>query len=201
MAVLSVLVGAGAALVLRSALTAPSGLEQQVAALEQAELTRDADLARDLVASATTAHGEVLAVVSAAEAAAADGGTPATPQQLTDWTNEVVGAGAPFQQELSGGTRVNLTRAGFAHATDLLEQSLRTQRDAADAPAAQQAQLDAAADELFRSALVGWSIAATELDDLAVAHDLGHVHLYLTDDPGTGAITSHEGHEEEGVQP
>ena len=204
-ALVSVLVGAAAALVLRAALTAPSDLERDVAALEAAELERDAGLARDLVASAGTAHAEVLAVVTEVEEVTADGGTP-TADQATTWTNEVVAAAAPFSEQVSGGTRVNLTREGFRHATDLLAQSLRTHRDAAqagdDAPA-----LRAAADESFRSALVAWSIAATELDELAVGADLGHVHLYLTDDPATGAMVADgdagahddDAHDEEGT--
>lgn len=197
-ALVSVLVGAAAALVLRAALTAPSDLERDVAALEAAETERDAGLARDLVASAGTAHAQVLAVVTEVESATADGASP-TAEQATAWTNEVVAAAAPFSEQVSGGTRVNLTREGFRHATDLLAQSLRTHRDAAQAGADAPA-LRAAAEESFRSGLVAWSIAATELDELALATDLGHVHLYLTDDPSTGAITSHDGdHEGEGT--
>jgi hypothetical protein len=192
-AVVSALVGALVALAVPALLDRPDPIDAQVAALEKAEVERDARLARELVEVATTAHAVLLPVVD--ELAAGDGRPSDRPtaSRLEELRAEVAGAAGPVEAQVSGGTRVNLTRSGLAHAVALLSRSLESYRDSAAAPARfREAGFDRAA-QLRNDAVVAWSLAATALDDLAVEHDLGHVHLYLTDDPSTGAMVADGG--------
>ena len=192
-AVGSALAGALVALAVPALLDRPDPIDARVAALERAEVERDARLARELVEVATAAHAVLLPVVD--EIAAGDGRPPDRPtaSRLEELRAQVTEAAGPVEVQVSGGTRVNLTRSGLAHAVALLSHSLDLYGDSATAPARlREAGFDRA-ERLRNDAVVAWSLAATALDDLAVEHDLGHVHLYLTDDPSTGAMVADGG--------
>jgi hypothetical protein len=176
----------------------PSDLEARVAELQAAEAERDARISGELVATTRQAHELVLPVVeSLDEALPADGsaGSPAAPEETSRWAAAVADAAELYADPESAGTSVNVARAGLQQAVTQLGRAVEAYQQALTLPEQQRTPWLELAGSLRTDAVVVWSIAATQLDDLSVGANQGHVHLYLPAAPGSGAMTA-EGHSE-----
>ncbi|HCT76353.1 MAG TPA: hypothetical protein DGG94_16595 [Micromonosporaceae bacterium] len=163
----------------------PSSSEASVASIRQAEAQRDVAQIGELTTMARNTKQLLTAVVSGLAAT-----QPATDAQLAGWQQIVRQETQRYAVTVSGATATNVARGAFRGAVDMLSVAVDAYALARTmAPGQQQALLDVAARQRTL-AVTTWSVAATQLDQLNVDAGNGHQHVYLTDRPDGGAMTS-----------
>lgn len=159
----------------------PSAIDRNIAALEAAEQRNAAAATRELASTATGVHAGLVPVVKAMAASAAAG-----PQRLAEWSAALTTARATLDPTAgSSSNGVNLGRMGFVESIDLLQRSIALYRTASTVQGPVRTTVLGHAAAVRASAVRVWAVAATELDMVALTHDLGHIHLYLPADDGS----------------
>ncbi|OCI30496.1 hypothetical protein [Oerskovia enterophila] len=167
----------------------------RVAELEAAEVVRDAEnlgVVTDFAVSAQERLVPTMHELSVALPLDGAPGTPATPEQLAAWRDQLAALTAEAEALPTGASGYNVTRNGLGVSIALLGDALDTLELAEGSAEPARAQLLALAADLRLRAADTWSMAATQLDDLSVAADQGHVHVFLPlhpDDAGDGAAS------------
>lgn len=170
----------------------PGAIEARVAELTAQDAQRDVERTEELIVSARAVYDELVLLLEEVNVALPAGGVngvPVTIAAVTAWRGTVAEERVSLEDRRSAGTSVNVTRAGLDAALVQLDRALGTYELSLAAPVDHAAALSTLAAELRSDAVVVWSLAATQLDDLAVETDLGHVHLYLSADPASGAMS------------
>ncbi|MEN3615728.1 hypothetical protein AAH979_40320 [Plantactinospora sp. ZYX-F-223] len=90
----------------------------------------------------------------------------------------------------SGTTATNVARGAFRSALHGFNVAVDLLATAQQLPAEQRLSLTATADRVRTDAATTWSVAATQLDQINVDAGLGHQHVYLRTEQGSGAFTS-----------
>ncbi|MEV4760755.1 hypothetical protein AB0J86_37415 [Micromonospora sp. NPDC049559] len=167
----------------------PDATTRTVADMRAEEATRDVAQIKNLTEVARQSQGTLTTLLGEVDGAL-DGSRPASPDQVRAWQATMRTLVEKHRESSSGTTATNVARgglrnavAGFATAIDLLAA-------AQQAPADQRPALLALAKRARTEAATAWSVAATQLDQINVDAKLGHQHVYLQTEPGSGAYTS-----------
>ncbi len=174
----ALLAGVLAVLLLPGVLGGGDPVEERVAELRGQERERDAGLTRELVTTAEQVRAEVVPVLAELEEAVA-GEAAGTAADVAAWRRAVQAAAEPLRERPSGGTEVNLARAGLAGAVTALGRAVDTYAASLEASGELRERLRGLAGELREDAVAAWSVAANQLDVAGIAAGLGHVHVFL----------------------
>jgi hypothetical protein len=173
----------------------------RVAELRAAEARRDAQQIVELTAQARRTQQGLLTVLDGLAATVPPGavtpGPVADPAAVRAWQTSTTTAVGDFANPPSGGTGVNIARAGLAAALRELDLAVGTYAAALAAPEANRPTLLALAGRQRDAAVATWSVAATQLDVLNIDAGHGHAHVFLPAVPGQGALTADGSHEGE----
>lgn len=167
----------------------------RVAELEAAEAARDGEnlgVVTDFAVSAQERLVPTMEDLSVALPLDGSPGTPATPEQVSGWREELAALTAEAEALPSGASGYNVTRNGLGVSIALLGDTVDTLVLAGEAAEPTRAALLALAADLRLRAADTWAMAATQLDGLSVDADQGHVHVFLPlhpDDAGDGAAS------------
>jgi hypothetical protein len=165
--------------------------EARVAEREAAEVERNEAQVAELVDLARATLDDLEPVVDGMAGALPLDGSPgvaADAATVAQWRSAVDGAAADFADPPSGATATNVARGGFRSAVDQLGSAVTAYELALTADPATRPGLERLAGELRTQAVAAWSVAATQLDVVAIDSGLGHTHVYLPAAPGTGAF-------------
>ncbi len=164
----------------------------RVAELEASESARGVEQAGALIDTTRDAYDELLPVVEGLDTALpADGSEPGEAPsggEVDGWADAVDGVSEELSASPSGGTGYNVARGGMRSAVDLLGSSVEAYGAALEADGGGRERLEALASDLRTQAVRAWSVAATQLDAVALEAGHGHVHIYLPAAPGSGAL-------------
>jgi hypothetical protein len=164
----------------------PSAAESAVASLREQEARRDLAQITELTARTRQTARTVQPVVDALTANAAPAATDA---QVAAWKQALDKEMQWYAETVSGTTATNVARGAFRTAV----QQLATAVDLfAAVRAAQQPQQTPLLQLVIRQrdlAVIGWSVAATQLDQINVDAGNGHQHVYLNTSGGPGVMT------------
>lgn len=172
----------------------PDSSQVAVADMREAEAKRDVQQIGELTATARVTAGELNGVLAGlAEVLPKDGkpGTRSAEQAEVDgWRRVVRQAVDRHADTPSGATATNVARAGLRSAVDAMAIAVDAYAAGSGLPeGSRQTFLDLAARQRS-AAVVTWSIAATQLDQISVDAGKGHQHVYLTGDPGEGGMSA-----------
>lgn len=165
-------------------LAGPSAAESAVASLREQDAARDKDQIAELTAKARQTATSFSPIVEGL----ANPGT-ATTAQVTQWKQLIGKEVQWFSEAPSGTTATNVARGGLRTAVDQLAIAVDLAAYALTQPeGARQAawQLVSRQRDL---AVAGWSVAATQLDQINIDAGYGHQHVYLTNAGGSGVMT------------
>jgi hypothetical protein len=203
-AVIGLLVAAAVGVFIGVQVASPSATDAAIASLQAEEAKRDATQIVELTKLARDTATQIKPVVDGLRTAlpAAEGATPATSQPVTDqqlaqWKELMAQQVAKHQETPSGTTATNVARSGLRNAVSQLSVALDTFAAARALPADLQTSVLAVASQQRQLAVIGWSVAATQLDQINVDAGNGHQHVYLSDSQEGGATVgdgSPEGH-------
>ncbi|BCJ76227.1 hypothetical protein CS0771_57710 [Catellatospora sp. IY07-71] len=176
--VLGIIGGLAAALlvgVLIGTLTAqPGGTDAAVAELRRQEAARDTVQITELTARARDTGKAITPVI---EGLAGTG--EVDDAQLARWRQAVAAEVAWFAKTVSGATATNVARGGLRNAVEQLAAAVETFAAARALPASSRQPVLAAAARQRELAVMAWSVAATQLDQINVDAGHGHQHVYL----------------------
>lgn len=167
----------------------------RVAELEAAEAARDAQnlgVVTDFALSAQERLVPTMNDLSVALPLDGSPGTPATPEQVRTWREALATLTTEAEALPAGASGYNVTRNGLGVSIALLGDTVDTLVLAEGAADPARAELLALAADLRLRAADTWAMAATQLDELSVGADQGHVHVFLPlhpDDAGDGAAS------------
>jgi hypothetical protein len=181
------LFGAGGYLIGR-----PSGEQQQVDQIRQADAVRDKQQIADLTKLARDTADKLAPVLTRMSAAMPVDKTkapqPATAAEVAGWQQVADAAVASFADPPSGETATNVARGSLTAAVRQFDTAVRTYALSLTAGTGQQLR-DLAAEERT-NAVTTWSVGGTQLDQVNIDAGYGHQHVFLPADPGSGAFTS-----------
>ncbi|MEV0567433.1 hypothetical protein [Dactylosporangium sp. NPDC050588] len=170
-----------------------SDTQRRIDELQVAEVKRDADQVVALTDQARRIL-ELLgpAVEQLATALPPKGAPgPLVEQGKVDGWKAVTRKGVEeFKDPPSAGTAVNIARGSLAGGARQLDLAVDTYAAAVKAPEADRAALLSLASRQRDLAVAGWSVGATQLDQLNVDIGRGHQHAFLPSAPGQEAMTS-----------
>ena len=165
----------------------PSTTDKAIASMRADEAKRDATQIVTLTTLARSTAQEVKPVVDGLRSGlpVADTGAkatqPVTDEQLARWKQIMAQQVERHKESPSGSTSTNVVRNGLRNAVNQLSVALDTFAAARALPAGQQAPLLVVASRQRLLAVTGWSVAATQLDQINIDAGHGHQHVYLTD--------------------
>jgi hypothetical protein len=171
----------------------------RVAELEAAEAARDAEnlgVVTDFAISAQERLAPTMNDLSLALPLDGSPGVTATPEQIGAWREALTTLASEAEALPTGASGYNVTRNGFGVSIALLGDSLDALALAEASAEPARAELLALAASLRLRAADTWGMAATQLDELSVTADRGHVHVFLPlhpDDAGDGAAHPADG--------
>ncbi|GIF74593.1 hypothetical protein [Asanoa siamensis] len=167
----------------------PDATSRAVEEIRKQEAVRDLAQIKELTTVARASQEALGKLLTELDTAAA-GTRPASAAQVGAWKATVDGLVHAHADSPSGTTATNVARGGlraavdgFALAVDLYAMSL-------EVPAANRPALLRSVERAQRTASVGWSVAAAQLDQLNIDAGLGHQHVYLRTEQGSGAFTA-----------
>jgi hypothetical protein len=171
----------------------------RVAELEAAEAARDAEnlgVVTDFALSAQERLVPVMNDLSVVLPLDGSPGAPATPEQIATWRESLAALTAEAEVLPAGASGYNVTRNGLGVSIALLGDTVDTLVLAEGSAEPARAELLALAADLRLRAADTWGLAATQLDELSVGAEQGHVHVFLPlhpDDAGDGAAHPADG--------
>ena len=167
----------------------------RVAELEAAEAARDAEnlgVVTDFALSAQERLVPTMNDLSVALPLDGSPGTPATPEQVASWRETLATLTTEAEALPTGASGYNVTRNGLGVSVALLGDTIDALALAEGSADPARGELLALAADLRLRAADTWAMAATQLDELSVGADQGHVHVFLPlhpDDAGDGAAS------------
>ena len=171
----------------------PDPTDKAVASMQADETKRDAAQIAALTTLARSTSQQVKPVVDGLRSGPPVAGTgtvatpPVTDEELARWKQIMAQQVERHKDAPSGSTGTNVARNGLRNAVDQLSVALDTFTAARALPADRRAPLLAVASRQRQLAVTGWSVAATQLDQLNIDAGYGHQHAYLTDSAEGGA--------------
>ncbi|HTF07451.1 MAG TPA: hypothetical protein VK659_04680, partial [Asanoa sp.] len=166
----------------------PDSTTRAVEEIKKQEAARDLAQIKELTAVARASQAVLSRVLADLDAAAAGTG-PVSAEEVGGWRSAVQELVDKHADSPSGTTATNVARGAlrtavndFAIAIDLFAESL-------ELPAAQRPAFVEIVKRARKTATVGWSVAAAQLDQLNIDAGLGHQHVYLRTEQGSGAFT------------
>ncbi|GIF72554.1 hypothetical protein [Asanoa siamensis] len=172
----------------------PDATTRAVDEIKAQEAKRDVEQIRALTTLARASQEKLTTVLTAFDAAV-DSGRPADTATIAGWQQTVKDLVAAHADSPSGTTATNVARGGVRNAIGDFQVAIDLYAAAVAGPEAQRAALIAIADRSRTSAATAWSVAAAQLDQINVDAGLGHQHVYLETEHGSGAFTA-DGEEE-----
>ena len=167
----------------------------RVTELEAAEAARDAEnlgVVTDFALSAQERLVPTMNDLSVALPLDGSPGTPATPEQVASWRETLATLTTEAEALPTGASGYNVTRNGLGVSVALLGDTIDALALAEGSADPARGELLALAADLRLRAADTWAMAATQLDELSVGADQGHVHVFLPlhpDDAGDGAAS------------
>lgn len=187
-AVIALLVAAAVGLFIGVQVAGPDPTDTAVASMQADEAERDAAQIAALTTLARSTSQQVKPVVDGLRSGPpGTKATPVTDQQLARWKQIMAQQVERHKDAPSGSTATNVARNGLRNAVDQLAVAVDTFAAARALPAGQQAPLLNVASRQRLLAVTGWSVAATQLDQINIDAGYGHQHAYLTDSAEGGA--------------
>jgi len=174
----------------------PDATARAVDEIRAAEARRDVAQIRELTTTARASQQELSALLAEFDPAL-DGGPPPDAATVARWQATMRALVAKHADSPSGTTATNVARGGLRAAVGDFQVAVDLYAAAHAVPAAQRGDLVALADRARTGAATAWSIAATQLDQVNIDAGLGHQHVFLETEPGSGAFTAdgaEEGH-------
>ncbi|WP_214110605.1 hypothetical protein [Acrocarpospora catenulata] len=176
--------------------TAPGATENAIAELRAADAKRDQEQIVELTTQAKATVTELEQVLTGLAAAVpVEQGVapqPADPAVVKGWQEVLRASVDKHAESVSGMTATNVARGGFRSAVNTLAIAIDTYAASQALPEdARRPVLDLVARQRT-AAVMMWSVAATQLDQLNVDAGRGHQHAYLSSSPGDGAMTADE---------
>jgi len=165
----------------------PSGTERATASLREEEARRDVTQIVELTAKARETAKAVKPIVDGL----ADTSSTATASagQAAQW-KQIIGKEVEWlSNTVSGMTATNVARGGLRTAVDQLAAAVDTYAAAAAMPKEAQQPLLQLAVRQRNLAVAGWSVAATQIDQINVDAGNGHQHVYLNTTKPDGTMT------------
>ncbi|WP_155341320.1 hypothetical protein [Acrocarpospora corrugata] len=171
---------------------APDATQNAIAELQEADAKRDVKQIVELTSSARVTVADLDKVLAGLAAALPPGGAlnarPADAEEIGEWQRMMRQAVDRHAESPSGTTATNVARAGFRAAVNAaaiaVDAYAACQRLS---PELRQTFLDLAARQRS-AAVMSWSVAATQLDQINIDAGNGHQHVYLTSLPGEGSM-------------
>ncbi|MFC4563570.1 hypothetical protein ACFO4E_17015 [Nocardiopsis mangrovi] len=165
---------------------------ERVAELEASEDAQNVTQIGELIDQTRTAHDDLVPVLEGLDTALPAEGAPPSDgpggDEVADWRSTVDDVAAGFATSPSGDTGHNVARGGLRSAVELLASSVEVYQSAEAADGDQRDRLLELAADLRTQAVRAWSVAATQLDVVAVEAGHGHVHIFLPAQPGSEAL-------------
>jgi hypothetical protein len=167
----------------------PDATERTIAQLREAEVERDVEQIIELTAMARRT-AEQLSPILTAVREAADAGRAPEATQVEQWQQTLGQLTSQFADPPSGTTATNVARGGLRSAVDQAAVAIDLVALAAAGPTA-----DGAGDQLALAArqvdlaVVTWSVAASQLDQINIDAGQGHQHVFLDGGDAEGALT------------
>jgi hypothetical protein len=171
---------------------APDAAENAIAEIRAAEMKRDVQQITELTSSARTTAADLDKVLGGLAKALPPGGAlaaqPPGSGELADWQRMMKQAVDRHEENPSGTTATNVARAGFRTAVTAMSIAVDAYASCQELPSdVRQTCLDLAGRQRS-AAVMAWSVAATQLDQINVDAGNGHQHVYLTGLPDQGAM-------------
>ena len=167
----------------------PDATTRAIDEIKAAEAKRDLDQIRDLTSVARRSQQELTTLMNAFDAAA-DGTKPVDGATVKSWQQTVKQLVAAHADSPSGTTATNVARGGFRGAVADFQVAVDIYAAAVAAPLDGRAALVEIARRARTGAATAWSVAAAQLDQVNVDAGLGHQHVYLETEQGSGAFTA-----------
>ncbi|MDG4820498.1 hypothetical protein O7635_01355 [Asanoa sp. WMMD1127] len=167
----------------------PDATTRAVEEIRKQEAVRDLAQTKELTTVARgsqEALGKLLTELDAAVAA----DRPATAAEVDAWKSTVGGLVRKHADSPSGTTATNVARGGLRAAVDGFALAVDLYATSLEVPPANRPALLRSVEQARRTATVGWSVAAAQLDQLNIDAGLGHQHVYLQTEQGSGAFTA-----------
>lgn len=165
----------------------PSAAESAVASIREQEARRDVTQIAELTARARDTAKAVKPIVDglvgAADAAAV------TDAQVAQWKQIMAKEVQWYSTTVSGMTATNVARGGLRTAVEQLAAAVDTYAAARALPATAQPPLLQMSSRQRDLAVAGWSVAATQVDQINIDAGNGHQHVYLDTTVQGGAMT------------
>ena len=174
----------------------PDGTTRAIDEIRARDARRDVEQIKALTTVARSSQQALTPLLDAFDAAV-ESGQPADATTVADWQRTVKGLVSAHSESLSGTTATNVARGGFRGAIADFTTAIDLYAAAVTGPADQRAGLIAIAARARTGAATAWSVAAAQLDQINVDAGLGHQHVYLETEQGSGAFTAdgaEEGH-------
>jgi hypothetical protein len=172
----------------------PDATTRAIDEIKAQEAQRDVAQIGQLTTVARRSQQSLTTLLSAFDAAA-DGSRPADATAVAAWQQTTRGLVAAHADSPSGTTATNVARGGFRSAVADFQVAVDVYAAALAAPADQRAGLVEIAVRARTAAATAWSVAAAQLDQINIDAGLGHQHVYLQTEQGSGAFTA-DGEEE-----
>ncbi|MDG4832931.1 hypothetical protein O7627_27020 [Solwaraspora sp. WMMD1047] len=167
----------------------PDATERTIAQLREAEVERDVEQIIELTAMARRTAEQLSPILTAVREAADAGRTP-EPAQVEQWQQTLGQLTAQFADPPSGTTATNVARGGLRSAVDQAAVAIDLVALAAAGDAAGATGQVALAARQVDLAVVTWSVAASQLDQINIDAGQGHQHVFLeTGGEAEGALT------------
>jgi hypothetical protein len=176
------------------ALPLPDATQVAIADMQKAEAKRDVQQIGELSATARVTADDLDKVLSGLVEALPQDRTltvrAVAPAEVDEWQRVLQQAVDRHAETPSGTTATNVARAGFRSAVNAMAIAVDAYAASRRLPAnLRQTFLDLAARQRS-AAVMAWSVAATQLDQINVNAGKGHQHVYLTSVPGEGAMSA-----------
>ncbi|MEV0718922.1 hypothetical protein [Asanoa sp. NPDC050611] len=172
----------------------PDATTRAIDEIRAQEAKRDVEQIKALTTVARSSQQALTPLLDAFDAAV-ESGRPADAATVASWQQTVKGLVSAHSESPSGTTATNVARGGFRGAISDFTTAVDLYATAVAGPAEQRAGLIAIATRARTGAATAWSVAAAQLDQINVDAGLGHQHVYLETEQGSGAFTA-DGEEE-----
>ncbi|WP_324649841.1 hypothetical protein [Georgenia sp. H159] len=185
----ALLLGVGGTLGVTALADRPDDAESTAAAVQQANEQRDVEATRELTSIAREIAEDLEPALVGLATAIPEADSPgplASAAEVDAWSGSVDDALAAFGDTSSAGTAVNVARSSLTAAVEQFQAVVSTYEAALAADGAQQQRLIEIAGQQRSTAVLTWSVAATQIDFINVEADLGHAHVVLPATPGSG---------------
>jgi len=167
----------------------PDATTRAVDDIKAQEAKRDVAQIQELTTVARASQAALTTLLTSFDAAV-DGAAAADAATVAGWQTTVNGLVTKHADSPSGTTATNVARGGLRSAVGDFSVAIDIYAASLKAPADQRADLVAIAKRARTAAATSWSVAAAQLDQINIDAGLGHQHVYLQTDPGTGAFTA-----------